>query len=97
MNIIVKNVSRIVLCICIAFAAQSCVVHKKTAHTTTKPLPPGQAKKVTGSQSAKEYAPGPAKEGNRQPICERSSRPAKEEEVTDHFLPFKLIRSIQLH
>jgi len=61
MNIIVKNVSRIVLCICIAFAAQSCVVHKKTAHTTTKPLPPGQAKKVTGSQSAKEYAPGQQK------------------------------------
>ena len=62
MNIIVKNASRIVLCVCIALAAQSCIVHKKTVHTnTTKPLPPGQAKKVTGSQSAKEYAPGQQK------------------------------------
>jgi hypothetical protein len=72
MNIIVKNVSRIVLCVCIAIAAQSCVVHKKTVHTTTtKPLPPGQAKKVTGSQSAKEYAPGQQKK-------ETSSQSAKE-------------------
>ena len=62
MNIIVKNASRIVVCVCIAIAAQSCVVHKKTVQTkTTTPLPPGQAKKVTGSQSAKEYAPGQQK------------------------------------
>ncbi len=61
MNIIVKNVSRIVVCVCIALAAQSCVVHKKTTQTKTTPLPPGQAKKVTGSQSAKEYAPGQQK------------------------------------
>ena len=62
MNFIVKNVSRIALCICIALAAQSCIVHKKTVHTkTTTPLPPGQAKKVTGAQSAKEYAPGQTK------------------------------------
>jgi hypothetical protein len=63
MNCILKNVSRIVLCFCIALAAQSCIVHKKTVHTntSTKPLPPGQAKKVTGSQSAKEYAPGQVK------------------------------------
>jgi hypothetical protein len=26
-----------------------------------KPLPPGQAKKITGSQSAKPYAPGQQK------------------------------------
>ena len=71
MNIIVKNVSRIVLCVCIALAAQSCVVHKKTVHTSSKPLPPGQAKKVTGSQSAKEYAPGQQKK-------ETSSQSAKE-------------------
>jgi hypothetical protein len=63
MNFIVKNISRIALCVCIALAAQSCVVHKKTVQTksTTKPLPPGQAKKVTGAQSAKEYAPGQQK------------------------------------
>jgi hypothetical protein len=71
MNIIVKNVSRMALCVCMAFAAQSCVVHKKTAHTTTKPLPPGQAKKLTGSQSAKEYAPGQQKK-------ETGSQSAKE-------------------
>jgi hypothetical protein len=61
MNIMVKTLSRVALCVCIALAAQSCIVHKKTVHTTTKPLPPGQAKKVTGSQSAKEYAPGQQK------------------------------------
>jgi hypothetical protein len=71
MNIIVKNVSRMALCVCMAFAAQSCVVHKKTAHTTAKPLPPGQAKKLTGSQSAKEYAPGQQKK-------ETGSQSAKE-------------------
>lgn len=75
MNFIQKNLLRVALCICIAFAAQSCVVHTKTKTTTPastqlppglekkegKPLPPGQAKKVTGSQSAKEYAPGQQK------------------------------------
>lgn len=30
----------------------------------TKPLPPGQAKKITGSQSAKAYAPGQQKKKN---------------------------------
>jgi hypothetical protein len=30
----------------------------------SKPLPPGQAKKVTGSQSAKPYAPGQQKKKN---------------------------------
>jgi hypothetical protein len=71
MNIIVKNVSRIALCVCIAFAAQSCIVHKKTVHTKTTPLPPGQAKKVTGTQSAKQYAPGQTKK-------ETGSQAAKE-------------------
>ena len=71
MNIIVKTLSRVALCVCIALAAQSCIVHKKTVHTTTKPLPPGQAKKVTGSQSAKQYAPGQQKK-------ETGSQSAKE-------------------
>jgi len=29
-----------------------------------KPLPPGQAKKVAGQQSAKEFAPGQQKKGS---------------------------------
>ena len=33
----------------------------KPKPATTKRLPPGQAKKVTGSQSAKPYAPGQQK------------------------------------
>ncbi|MFC0773193.1 hypothetical protein [Terrimonas alba] len=35
------------------------VVHKRT--TVVKPMPPGHAKKVYGSQSAKPYAPGQRK------------------------------------
>jgi hypothetical protein len=63
MNFTVKTISRITLCVCIAFTAQSCVVHSKTKTTSSAStqLPPGQAKKVTGSQSAKEYAPGQQK------------------------------------
>ncbi len=30
-------------------------------HHAGKPLPPGQAKKITGSKSAKAYAPGQQK------------------------------------
>ncbi|WP_165025298.1 MULTISPECIES: hypothetical protein [unclassified Dysgonomonas] len=30
----------------------------KTVHTNKNGIPPGQAKKITGSQSAKHYAPG---------------------------------------
>jgi len=40
------------------FIFTSCFV-KETA--TSKPLPPGQAKKVAGSQSAKPFAPGQQK------------------------------------
>ncbi|WP_295121162.1 quinol oxidase subunit 4 [uncultured Chitinophaga sp.] len=32
-----------------------------TGHSTGKPLPPGQAKKVFGGKSAKPYAPGQQK------------------------------------
>ena len=31
---------------------------KLTSVTTSKPLPPGQAKKISGDQSAKRHAPG---------------------------------------
>lgn len=41
----------------IAFGITSCSHH----HQPSKPLPPGQAKKITGSKSAKPYAPGQQK------------------------------------
>ena len=42
-------------------AGSSCTTHRKTVIVQSKPLPPGQAKKITGSQSAKPYAPGQRK------------------------------------
>jgi hypothetical protein len=41
----------------IVIVFQSCIV----SNTHGKKAPPGQAKKVTGSQSAKPYAPGQQK------------------------------------
>lgn len=38
----------------LALALGSCSVRVRTG----RPLPPGQAKKITGSQSAAPYAPG---------------------------------------
>lgn len=46
--------------IAIAFTMVSCTTHRHT-HTSSNGLPPGQAKKITGSQSAKQYAPGQQK------------------------------------
>ncbi|AOW08599.1 hypothetical protein [Flavobacterium gilvum] len=42
------------------FTLTNCAVRVGTNHTTVKakPLPPGQAKKITGEKSAKNYAPG---------------------------------------
>jgi hypothetical protein len=40
------------------------IVACSTTFVSNKPLPPGQAKKVTGSQSAKPYAPGQKKKKN---------------------------------
>jgi hypothetical protein len=51
---------KIVILSSVLFAAvvfSSCTYH----HTHTGGLPPGQAKKVTGSKSAKPYAPGQQK------------------------------------
>jgi hypothetical protein len=42
----------------IALAALVVSACSSTTVVTNKPLPPGQAKKVTGSQSAAPYAPG---------------------------------------
>jgi len=38
----------------------SCIVHTGTYKSTTKTkqIPPGQAKKMSGQKSAKNYAPG---------------------------------------
>jgi len=44
-----------------ALVFSSCTHH----HHQTKTLPPGQAKKITGSQSAKPYAPGQRKKRMR--------------------------------
>lgn len=41
-----------------AIIFSSCTYH---VHPNGKPLPPGQAKKITGSKSAKPYAPGQQK------------------------------------
>jgi hypothetical protein len=66
MKFLLKNVFSLVLCVCIALAAQSCIVTKTKgpAPTANKSIPPGQAKKMTGSQSAKPYAPGQQKKKN---------------------------------
>ena len=53
----------IVMMLGLLLTFSSCVVH--TVHTTTTPagskLPPGQAKKVYGTKSAKPFAPGQQK------------------------------------
>jgi hypothetical protein len=42
-----------------AVSITSCVVQTGTTHTVkTKQIPPGQAKKMSGQKSAKNYAPG---------------------------------------
>jgi hypothetical protein len=46
------------------FVAFAMIVLSGCSHSTyysSKPLPPGQAKKITGSKSAKAYAPGQQK------------------------------------
>ena len=48
-----------ILVILFAFSISSCSVRMGTrSHSTTKKIPPGQAKKMSGSKSAKNYAPG---------------------------------------
>ncbi len=39
----------------------SCTVEYKARHSHAGAMPPGQAKKITGSQSAAPYAPGQQK------------------------------------
>jgi hypothetical protein len=53
-----KKLLTFVLAISILSACSTTIAVKGNS---PKPLPPGQAKKVTGSQSAKPYAPGQQK------------------------------------
>lgn len=39
--------------------------HHHHGHAKAKHIPPGQAKKITGSKSAKPYAPGQQKQHHR--------------------------------
>jgi hypothetical protein len=55
-----KHLTRLVLCVCLIFTIQSCVV-VPVKTTSSGKVPPGQAKKATGSKSAKEIAPGQQK------------------------------------
>lgn len=43
-----------------SLSLSNCAVRVGTSHNTVKakPMPPGQAKKITGQKSAKNYAPG---------------------------------------
>lgn len=47
----------------LVLGVMSCSTHTHTYHssTTTKKVPPGQAKKMSGDKSAKAYAPGQQK------------------------------------
>ena len=49
------------LVILVSFSVSNCTVHTKPHHHhshSTKKIPPGQAKKMTGQKSAKSHAPG---------------------------------------
>ena len=39
----------------------SCSTHVHSSNNSSKKMPPGQAKKMSGSKSAKNYAPGQQK------------------------------------
>lgn len=58
----------VVSAVVVMVAGSSCTTthsHRKVVVVDSKPLPPGQAKKITGAQSAKEYAPGQRKKKHR--------------------------------
>ncbi|MFI2741435.1 hypothetical protein ACG2LH_01735 [Zhouia sp. PK063] len=60
-----KKLMLFVACIFILnVCTTSCVSYKRTASGKSGKIPPGQAKKITGSQSAKPYAPGQQKKHN---------------------------------
>jgi len=56
MKYILRITSILFLCLIIFSSCKETIIVKKT--TPKKALPPGQAKKITGSKSAAPYAPG---------------------------------------
>jgi len=60
-----KHLTRILLCVFMIFTLQSCLVVTPAKQTPSGKVPPGQAKKATGSQSAKPYAPGQQKKKSK--------------------------------
>lgn len=56
----IKFLSLAFMSVCIA----GCSVHSSSPSTGSGKIPPGQAKKMSGSKSAKEYAPGQQKKRN---------------------------------
>lgn len=70
----------IVLLMAVVFLMSACsghTVHAKTTKAPAKTLPPGQMKKLTGSQSAKQYAPGQQKKQVASGTNSSKSTPAK--------------------
>jgi hypothetical protein len=55
-NFLMKKIISVLFVFVLVACARPVIVNKNV-----KPLPPGQAKKLTGSQSAKPYAPGQQK------------------------------------
>lgn len=55
-----KTIIGISLLLAFSFSLANCstTVKTKSVSTKSKPLPPGQAKKLNGDKSAKKYAPG---------------------------------------
>lgn len=49
-----------IMIVLFSFTLTNCSVKVGSQHSTakSKPLPPGQAKKITGEKSAKNHAPG---------------------------------------
>ena len=47
-----------ILTLLLSLGATSCVTYVKAKPHHHKELPPGQVKKITGSKSARNYAPG---------------------------------------
>ena len=61
MNLTKLFVSITVIGVSLSACTRHVHVHKDVHVYKHKPLPPGQAKKITGSKSAKPYAPGQQK------------------------------------
>jgi hypothetical protein len=60
-----KMKNLLLICLAISLvAAPACTRRTVIVKSSSKPLPPGQAKKITGSKSAKPYAPGQQKKNN---------------------------------